>query len=61
VVGEGERHYNTVVDMGHFKVPLMLNNVPLNTFRSTLKCASFTHAPKIFWGTLVEVPLIKLN
>jgi hypothetical protein len=54
-------HYNTVVDMEHFKVPLMLNNVPLNTFRGTLKCASFTHATKSFWGTLVEVPLIKFN
>jgi hypothetical protein len=41
-------HYNTLVDMGHFKVPLMLNNVPLNIFRVTLKCASFTHAPKSF-------------
>jgi hypothetical protein len=59
--GRAVRHYNTVVDMGHFKVPLMLNNVPLNIFRGTLKCASFTHASKSFWDTLVEVPLIKFN
>jgi hypothetical protein len=46
-------HYNTVVDTGHFKVPLMflmLNKVPLNIFWGTLKCASFTHASKCFWG-----------
>jgi hypothetical protein len=45
-------HYNMVVDMGHFEVPL-------NIFRGTLKCASFTHVPKCFWGILIDVSLIK--
>jgi hypothetical protein len=53
------RHYNMVVDMGHFEVPLIVNDVPLNIFRGTLKCASFTHASKCFWDTLINVPLIK--
>jgi hypothetical protein len=56
------RHYNTVLDMGHSEVPLMFNNMPLNIFRGTLKCASFIYAPKSFWSTLIEVvPLIKFN
>jgi hypothetical protein len=41
-------HYNMVVDMGHFKVPLMLNKVILIIYWCTLKYDSFTHAHEIF-------------
>jgi hypothetical protein len=47
--------------MGHSKVPLMFKKVPLITFWGTFESASFTHAPKIFWGTLNKVPLFEFN
>jgi hypothetical protein len=53
------KHYNTEVNMGHFKVPLKLNKVPLKTYRGTLKCASFTHASNSFWGIFIKMPLFK--
>jgi hypothetical protein len=41
-------HYNTVVDMGHFKVPLMSNKVILIIYLCTLKYDSFTHVHESF-------------
>jgi hypothetical protein len=55
------RHYNTGANMGHSKVPLMFKKVPLLTFCGTFESASFTHAPKSFWGTLNKVPLFEFN
>jgi hypothetical protein len=41
--------------MGHFELPLILNHVPLNIVRGTLKYASFTHVPKYLNGSaLIE-------
>ena len=42
------QHYNTVEILGHSKVSLNLNFVPLNTSRGTLKCATFTRVPKSY-------------
>jgi hypothetical protein len=39
----------------------MFKKVPLITFWGTFESASFTHAPKNFWGTLSKVPLIEIN
>jgi hypothetical protein len=36
----------------------MLDSVPLNIFKDTLKCVFFTHASKSNWDTLTEMPQI---
>jgi hypothetical protein len=49
-------HYYTVWILGHFKVPLYVNEVPLITFRGSLKSAQDTCVPKCIRGSLIEVP-----